>query len=186
MSRKEIPSKPTLIHPTAGVRGMTELHYVAYCNDYDAVLSQLKNGAPIDARDDNGWTPLHWSIDMSQACGEPERVVQLLLSHGASANAIDNSGISVLMLACGRNNEQILDAIIAAGANTFLRTVDSTPLHEAAGCNFHEGIRKLLSLGADPNEINSRGETPKDVAKSNGFIKSFRVLRATRPRIKPE
>jgi ankyrin repeat protein len=141
-------TKPKLIVPTAGQRGMTELHYAACCNDLDAVRAQVQPGVPVDVRDDGGWTPLHWSIEMAQAWGEPEQVVSLLLAAGASANAFDNSGFSVPMMGCGRNNEAILEHLVKAGADVQKRSADTTPLHEAAGCNFRAGVRRLLALGA--------------------------------------
>jgi ankyrin repeat protein len=76
---------------------MTELHYAAYCNDPEAVRAQLLQGVSVDVCDDNGWTPLQWSIDMAQASGKPEQVVSVLLAAGASANAVDQQGFSVLM-----------------------------------------------------------------------------------------
>ena len=88
---------------------MTDLHYAAYCNDPTAVEAHLRRGLSVHAGDDAGWTPLHWSIDMAQAWGEPEKVVSLLLAAGASVNALDNYGYSVLMMACARNNENILE-----------------------------------------------------------------------------
>jgi len=107
---------------------MTELHYAAYCNDADEVRDQLRRDVYVDVRDENGWTPLHWSIDMGQACGEPEQVVSLLLAAGASANAVDQSGFSVLMMACGRNNLVILQQLIRAGADVNLRNLSAPPL----------------------------------------------------------
>jgi ankyrin repeat protein len=160
------------------MRGMTELHFAAYCNDADAVLVQLQSGFQVDVRDDNGWTPLLWSIDMAQAWGDPERVVSILLGAGASPNAVDRSGFSVLMMACARNNGTILADLLKAGADIHLRNTSSTPLHEAAGGNFSEGIRTLLLLGADPSQKNSRGLIPEEVAEECGFEKSVAVFRA--------
>src|SRR5207237_259583 len=109
-----------------------------------------------------------------------ERVVELLLKNGASPNAIDHSGFSVLMVACGRNNENILGQLIEAGANIHARNPDSTPLHEAAGCNFHEAVRTLLALGADPTQTNHRGMTPEEFAVECGFDETVAVLRSIR------
>lgn len=181
MSRNEQPIRPTLITPTPGQRGMTELHYAAYCNDAHEVRAQLRKGALVDVRDDNGWTPLHWSIDMAEACDEPERVVSLLLAAGASANAVDQSGFSVLMMACGRSNEAILEQLIQAGADVHMRSASgATPLHEAAGCNFTEGIRRLLILGADPNVVDSWNRTPQELAEQCGFDESVAVFETFR------
>ena len=179
MSQDDPLSRPTLITPTAGQRGMTELHYAAYCNDADEVRDQLRRGVYVDVRDENGWTPLHWSIDMGQACGEPEQVVSLLLAAGASANAVDQSGFSVLMMACGRNNLVILQQLIRAGADVNLRNLSgATALHEAAGCNFSEGIRQLLILGANRGAVDSWNRTPADVAEQCGFDESVAALKA--------
>jgi ankyrin repeat protein len=179
MSQEESPGKPKLIVPRPGQRGMTELHYAAYCNDFDAVRAQVQLGGPIDVRDDNGWTPLHWSIDMAQAWGEPNQVVSLLLAAGASANSVDKNGFSALMMACGRNNEAILEQLIEAGANVQTRSAGTTPLHEAASNNFSSGIRRLLALGADPAETDGRNE-PEQLAEEFGFAECVAVFHAAR------
>ena len=181
MVRDNQQGKPTLIHPAAGQRGMTELHYASYCNDPDGVRAQLRMGVSADIRDDNGWTPLHWSIDMSQAWGEPEQVVSLLLGAGASANAVDFSGFSVLMMACGRNNESIFEQLIKSGADIGAKSMSgTTALHEAAWCNFHEAIRCLLLLGADPNQVDHRDQTAEQIAEQCGFEEGVSILKAAR------
>jgi ankyrin repeat protein len=181
MSQEDAPTKPEYVVPTAGKRGMTSLHHAAYLNDPDAVRAELQRGIPVDVRDDGGWTPLHWSIDMAQAWGEPEQVVSLLLQAGASPNSVDDSGFSVLMMACGRNNEAILEQLIKAGADINLRTAETTPLHQAAGCNFSEGIQRLLALGANPQQTDSRGRTPEQLAEVCGFDECEAALKAARP-----
>lgn len=117
---------------------------------------------------------------MAQACGDPEQVVLLLLEAGASPNAVDNSGLSVLMMACGRNNEAILEQLIKAGADINFRSAETTPLHEAAGCNFTEAIQRLLKLGASPQQTNSRGHTPEQIAEECGFDATVAMLKAAR------
>src|SRR5688572_2071124 len=84
--------KPEYTVPTVGERGMTALHHAAYLNDPHAVKFELLQATSVDTRDDNGWTPLHWAIDMAQAWGNPKEVVSLLLESGASPNAVDNFG----------------------------------------------------------------------------------------------
>lgn len=180
----ETPAKPRYIVPTAGQRGMTALHHAAYLNDVDAVRAELKRGTSADAPDDGGWTPLHWSIDMAEAWGDPEEVVSLLLDAGASANAVDKSGVSVLMMACGRHNEAILERLLHAGADIHLRAVDTTPLHQAAGCNFKEAVQRLLSLGANPRQTDSLGRTPEQLAGECGFDTCVAVFKAWRASLK--
>jgi ankyrin repeat protein len=180
MSKNESAKNAVLITPQAKQRGMTGLHYAAYCNDPVVVEAQLKSGLYVDDRDDAGWTPLHWSIDMAQVWGEPEKAVSVLLASGASANAVDSSGYSVLMMACARNNANILEQLVAAGVDVHARNAGTTPLHEAAGCNFSEAIRKLLLLGADPLETDAHNRTPEQVAEQYGFEESAAVFRAAR------
>jgi len=181
MSEMKQHIKPKLIVPKAGQRGMTELHYAAYCNSPDAVRLQLQQGASVDVRDDVGWTPLHWSIDMAQAWGEPQQVVSLLLAAGASANAVDQSGFSVLMMACGRNNTMIFEQLIKAGADIHSRSASgATALHEAAGSNFSEAIRWLLVLGADPSQTDGQNRTPEEISERCGFDQSLSVFKAAR------
>jgi ankyrin repeat protein len=69
MSQDQTPAKPLLVTPAAGERGMTALHYAAYCNEPDAVLDQLRSGGSVDVRDENGWTPLHWSVGHGSGVG---------------------------------------------------------------------------------------------------------------------
>jgi ankyrin repeat protein len=181
MSEKGETNKPRLIRPTSGQRGMTELHYAAYCNDPEAVRVQLQQDVLVDVRDDNGWTPLHWSIDMAQAGGKPEQVVDVLLAAGASPDAVDQSGCSALMMACGRNNETIVERLIKAGADIHWRSRSGgTLLHEAASCNFSEAIRRLLMLGLDPREMDDRDKTPEEVAEDCGFDESVAVFKAAK------
>ena len=159
---------------------MTELHYAAYCNDPDAVRAQLQLGVPVDVRDDGGWSPLHWSIDMAQAWGQPNQVVSLLLAAGASANSVDKNGFSVLMMACGRNNGAILEQLIKAGADVQTRSEETTPLHEAAGCNFSSGIRQLLAAGVDSDQTDWRNRTPEQLAEECGSAECTAVFQAAR------
>jgi hypothetical protein len=44
-------SKPTLFSPGPGKRGMTDLHYAAYCGDFDALLHFLEAGLAVNATD---------------------------------------------------------------------------------------------------------------------------------------
>ncbi|MFO0602615.1 MAG: ankyrin repeat domain-containing protein [Polyangiales bacterium] len=159
---------------------MTALHHAAYCNDPGAIRAALRQGIPVDVRDDGAWTPLCWSVDMAQAWGEPVQAVSLLLAAGASPNAVDNAGRSVLMLACGRGNEAILARLLEAGADAHARSGGTTPLHQAAGSNFIGAIRTLLALGVDPAITDARGLTPEERAEECGFDESVAVLRAAR------
>lgn len=181
MSQDDAPIQERYAVPTAGQGGMTALHHAAYCNDPEAVRAALRLGIPVDARDDGEWTALHWSIDMAQAWGEPEQVVALLLAASASPSAADNLQRSVLMVACGRNNESIVDQLLRAGADVHARGPrDTTPLHEAARHDFAAVVRRLLALGADPNLVDYDGLTAEQVAEKEECEESVAVFDAWR------
>jgi ankyrin repeat protein len=166
--------------PTVGRRGMTALHHAAYCNDVEATRAELQSGAPVDVQDDNGWTPLHWSIDMASAWGDPESVVALLLASGASANATDHFGVSALTRACDTYNLTIFRMLLGAGADFRTEIGGSTLLHFAASINFSEGVRELLRLGADPFRKDAEGRTPEEIAEEQDFKETVAVFKAAR------
>ena len=72
----------------------------------------LDHGAPLEARDKDGWTALMWAawsgLPKSTAC---------LLERGASPSPAGNQGNTALMLAAGRANAQIVRMLLEHGAD---------------------------------------------------------------------
>ncbi len=93
-------SELTLFSPGPGKRGMTELHYAAYCGDADALLHFLEAGLAVNARDTyRGYTPTHWLADMAAAGGPRVEMLRALVKHGADINIKTPNGMTALMLA---------------------------------------------------------------------------------------
>jgi hypothetical protein len=85
------------------------------------------------------------------------------------------------MTACGRNSESIFEQLIGAGVVIEARSTSGPRLHEAAGGNFSEAIRRLLMAGADPNQMVELGRTPKQISEQGGFeesVSSFKTARS--------
>jgi hypothetical protein len=96
-----------------------ELIEAAGRGDLPQVQAQLAAGAPLDGRDDQGRTALHWAV----VAGDGE-VVASLLAAGADAEVTDASGRTALHNAAFWGFEDIARALVSAGASTD-RTDDS-------------------------------------------------------------
>jgi ankyrin repeat protein len=94
------PSKPTLFSPGVGNRGMTQLHYDAYCGNLEGLVWCLENGFDVNATDDyRAYTATHWLADMAAVEGPRVEMLRALVAHGADLNLISANGQTALMLA---------------------------------------------------------------------------------------
>lgn len=84
--------------------GIAPLHLVAY--DYIAE-ELIKAGAKIQIKEQNGGTPLHIQAENPESI----EVIEVLLKHGADANIKDNSDLSVLDIAKGYGDDQMVSLI---------------------------------------------------------------------------
>lgn len=89
-------------------------------------------------------------------------------THGAAAlfNAIVNGRLATV------------DALIAAGANVNVRTVNgTTPLMVATSKGYSDIVKVLLDQGADPNAKKADGVSALAIAEHGGFSRTADVLR---------
>ena len=91
-------STPIQMQTTSRVfrRLLTPLHY-ASCNEINApetIVVLLHYGADINAKDENGLTPLHYAVRRND-----QEVVKVLLNEGANVNVKDNDGLTPLHFA---------------------------------------------------------------------------------------
>ena len=110
------------------------------------VRAALDQGADINARNEDGRTPLMVAITNNNNT----EVFSLLLKAGADINARDKDGSNPLMLAAGGGNIEVV-MLLNAGANTNTRNVFSrTPLMYATiDGQSPDVITTLLRAGAD-------------------------------------
>jgi hypothetical protein len=75
----------------------------------------LEHGADPNARNDDGWTPLHFACWLD---ARDKTMVEVLLRHGADVNARDNAGRTPLDYVIGgaRDGEAIRSLLIEKGA----------------------------------------------------------------------
>jgi ankyrin repeat protein len=114
------------------------------------VRAALESGAPVDERLGNvESTALHLAAD-----GGYEDIVNLLLAHGADANARMSNGVTPLHEAASGGFMSIAIALVNAGAEIdLIDRFGRTPALAAAMVNKSEMVQFLLSLGANPNVV---------------------------------
>lgn len=88
------------------------IHSYAREADTAGLLQALEQGVPVDLRDSQGRTPLHWAVDRGHM-----KVVEHLLSRGADVNAKDMEGQTTLHYATMCEREGIAKYLIKHGAD---------------------------------------------------------------------
>jgi uncharacterized protein len=84
-----------------------------------------------------------------------------------------------LLVAAGRNNTNVIQALIRKGANpnTRAKQDDATPLMIAGGHGNQEAVELLLKLGARKDLKDDVGRTARDYAQERGQTNLARLLR---------
>jgi ankyrin repeat protein len=135
----------------------------------------LAHGADVNAKDNDGRTPLHRQAARKQA--HDMRVAELLLAHGTDANAKDNDGKTPLHLAAAvaaaegdTGGDRMVRLLLANKADVNARDNNGgTPLHSSATKYGHTDVAELLlAHGADVNAKDNDGCTPIHYATHAG------------------
>ena len=81
-------------------------------------------------------------------------------------NELDQSGLGLIHWAADRNQVEILrELLLNPVVQVNLQDSDGqTALHYASSCGNKECLEVLLTNGADPNIVNTDGETPGDIS----------------------
>jgi len=121
--------------------GSTPLHQAAAAEGQhsDIVELLLKHGADVDAADRQWLTPLHYAT-----LTDNQGAVRSLLNYGANPNAKDNKvGDTPLILAAGKGYKEVVEVLLAHGADVNLADNKGTPLTWATRTG-HSDIADLL------------------------------------------
>ena len=126
--------------------------------DLEKVHSELRCGADIEAKDDDGWTPLHFAA----AFNKNPAVIQALLDAGADIEAKSDRSVTPLHLAANTSAiPAVIQVLLDAGADTEAKDDGGwTPLLGAAFNEDPVVIQVLLDAGADTEAKNDDGSTP--------------------------
>lgn len=142
----------------------TPLHRAARLGDAQTVAALLEQGADRQARDDEGWTPLHWAAHLGH-----RDVAELLLTgalNGEGANSPDNFGRTPLHLAAAAGHAELVSLLVIEGADPSVAAAEGlTPMHLAACFGQDDTVRVLIESGAEVNARDEFGQTPLALAQ---------------------
>jgi len=149
-----------------------ELLEAAERGDVGRVHELLGRDANPNARDEFGFTPLHWAAFNGHA-----EVARLLLDRGADVDARSKNGLTPLHLAAFHGHAKVAGLLLDKGADVNAGDViGGTPLHFAAAGGQLDIARLLLDRGADVNAKTENGLTPLHLASLNGHVDVARLL----------
>jgi ankyrin repeat protein len=168
----------------------TALHLACELPCVESVELLLAAGSSVHARSrssttraEGQWLPLHYAVTSdlraSEHSEEVLQIVRLLLSHGASINALTSRGCSALWLLARhcrteRSDVQLrVRGLLELGAAVdFYSEVHGSLLHAAAASGNTIVLRELLNCGVklDDSKRNACLETPLHTAAAAGHV----------------
>ena len=122
------------------------LTMAAYFGHVEVVRLLLEHNADVNSQDQDGYTPLHDTMDNDRFIADRSQIVQLLLKHGANANARDHKRRTPLHLVSARSDLlDILRILLEHGADLDVEDEDGkTPLQLSLEGG-HPEVTRLLS-----------------------------------------
>lgn len=151
----------------------------------EIVRALLAAGASLDAREENGATPL-----MAAVSGQWPETLRVLLAAGCELEAIDGHGWTALHRATMNGDIAAMGALLAAGAQVGPREGnDYDALMMAVESQRLEAIELLLAHGARVGATSLRGEDALAIARrqagyAGAGADSLRVLKRLREAVR--
>ena len=158
--------------------GSTPLMYAVSSMDRSVEMVRLliKAGTDVNARTREGYTALHYAVDVVNGSGEanlPERVIRLLVEAGARLEERQHWGWTPLMKAVMRGDAEEVRALLGLGANPNVFFPQHSMPVFVRGCSLLsaslvtnlETTRSLLRAGADLQARDEHGQTALEHAQ---------------------
>ncbi|EDQ86259.1 uncharacterized protein MONBRDRAFT_11038 [Monosiga brevicollis MX1] len=185
-------SPPFMIHLYNMMYGGTPLHNACDSGHVKVVGMLMKHDADANAEDNvstvpapfsppfmihlynmmDNKTPLHYACDSGH-----DNVVEMLLKHGADANAKDKDNKTPLYYACRNCHDNVVGMLLKHGADANAKDNDNkTRLHYACDSGHDNLVEMLLKHGADANAKDKDGKAPLHYACGHGYVKVVEIL----------
>ena len=132
----------------------------------------LDRGVPIDTKDDEGMSLLHWA-----AVGGHVTTMRLLIRRGCAVDSVDGRGLTPLHCAAAMGQTKAVRELISKGASKSVVAGDyGTPLNQAAGQGHVETAVAMLEEGCPLDVVSSVGATVLHAAAEGGNVDLVREL----------
>jgi ankyrin repeat protein len=164
------------VHAQASSEASRQLLDAARTGNVGGLVAAIARGADLEAKagDRDGSTALHLAVRSKSV-----EAVELLLQRGAKADNRSGDGWTALMQAAFSGNANMVQALVAAGADVQAREPrhGNTPLIVAAIADRNvEAVAELLASGADVELAAFDGRTPVLAAARNGATGMLQLL----------
>jgi cytohesin len=165
-----------------GAGAKQDVFVASILGDTNRVLDLLRtNPKLVHARDERGWTPLHWAAFQNQL-----PVAALLLTNGANVNVRTSYSGSIqtgdgfdapLHFAVMEGHDQMVELLLGNGADINARGENGeTPLYVAIGHYCTNTAKLLLNRGAALNATTTPGDSALCEAARTGNRKMAELL----------
>jgi ankyrin repeat protein len=128
------------------------LHWAAQRGHKDVVKLLIDAGADLNAKDKNGWTPLHLTCGLTRSNELRERhvaIADLLIEHRAGVNCRNNNGVTPLHLATKNERDDVVQLLLARHASANVTDGEGyTPLFLARHGKDPTIVKTLIDAGA--------------------------------------
>jgi hypothetical protein len=119
-----------------------QLLIAAQNGNNETVEALLRQGVPVDAKDDNGRTPLLWAAVKGHI-----DVCELLLTHNAHVDATNHYGVTPLMWAAIYGHKDLCELLLTHNAQVDAKYDDgATPLMRAAATDRKDICKCLIDV----------------------------------------
>ena len=167
-----------------------DIHEGARTENIEAVKQAIADGADVNAKANDGWTPLHWAAWKSH-----KEIAELLLANGADVNAKNDVGdtpldywaemntegetADLLRKHGGKKGEELKGGepvAVASQAKPSTAKAPDISIHDAVESGNIEVVKQHIAAGVDVNAKDAEGWTPLHVAAKNGHKEIAELL----------